>query len=297
MPEVADNGTRIRWPQPSGDRMLRAVLTDGSSVELGEIDVVLPLLHGLHGEDGAIQGFFDVLDVPYAGGGILDSAVCLDKHFTKLALSAAGISVAPGITVRQAEWEADPESVRERVRALGGTVFVKPASAGSSVGVSRVDGGEGLDEAFHIAFDEDAKVLVESRVAGREVEVGVLAGRGGARARASLPGEVVLTTRSFYDFEGKYLGGDGVDIVCPAELDDDLIARLRETAVRAFEAVDGIGLARVDFFVTPDGELVVNELNTMPGFTPISMFPKCWIASGMSYSELITELIEAGLRK
>jgi D-alanine-D-alanine ligase len=108
---------------------------------------------------------------------------------------------------------------------------------------------------------------------------------------------VVLTTRSFYDFEGKYLGGDGVDIVCPAELDDDLIARLRETAVRAFEAVDGIGLARVDFFVTPDGELVVNELNTMPGFTPISMFPKCWIASGMTYSELITELIEAGLRK
>jgi D-alanine-D-alanine ligase len=277
--------------------MLRAVLTDGSSVELGEIDVVLPLLHGLHGEDGAIQGFFDVLDVPYAGGGILDSAVCLDKHFTKLALSAAGIAVAPGITVRQAEWDADPESIRELVRALGETVFVKPASAGSSVGVSRVDGGEGLDEAFRIAFDEDAKVLVESRVAGREVEVGVLAGRGGARARASLPGEVVLTTRSFYDFEGKYLGGEGVDIVCPAELDDDLIARLRETAVRAFEAVDGSGLARVDFFVTPDGELVVNELNTMPGFTPISMFPKCWIASGMSYSELITELIEAGLRK
>ncbi|MGB3730916.1 D-alanine--D-alanine ligase family protein [Microbacterium sp.] len=297
MPEVADNGTRIRWPQPSGDRMLRAVLADGSSVDLGEIDVVLPLLHGLHGEDGAIQGFFDVLDVPYAGGGILDSAVCLDKHFTKLALSAAGISVAPGITVRQAEWDADPESVRERVRALGETVFVKPASAGSSVGVSRVDGGEGLDEAFRIAFHEDAKVLVESRVTGREVEVGVLAGRGGARARASLPGEVVLTTRSFYDFEGKYLGGEGVDIVCPAELDDDLIARLRDTAVRAFEAVDGTGLARVDFFVTPDGELVVNELNTMPGFTPISMFPKCWIASGMTYSELITELIEAGLQK
>jgi len=297
MPEVVDNGTRIRWPQPSGDRTLRAVLADGSSVDLGEIDVVLPLLHGLHGEDGAIQGFFDVLDVPYAGGGILDSAVCLDKHFTKLALSAAGISVAPGITVRQAEWDADPESIREKVRALGETAFVKPASAGSSVGVSRVDGGEGIDEAFRIAFDEDAKVLVESRVAGREIEVGVLAGRGSERARASLPGEVVLTTRSFYDFEGKYLGGEGVDIVCPAELDDDLIARLRETAVRAFEAVDGTGLARVDFFVTPDGELVVNELNTMPGFTPISMFPKCWIASGMTYSELITELIEAGLSK
>ncbi len=297
MPEVTDNGTRIRWPQPGEDRMLRASLTDGSDVDLGEIDVVLPLLHGLHGEDGAIQGFFDVLDVPYAGGGILDSAICLDKHFTKLALSAAGISVAPGMTVRQAEWDADPESIRERVRAMGETVFVKPASAGSSVGVSRVDGGEGLDEAFRVAFDEGSKVLVESRVAGREVEVGVLAGRGGARARASLPGEVVLTTRSFYDFEGKYLGGEGVDIVCPADLDDELIMRLRETAVRAFEAVDGTGLARVDFFVTPEDELVVNELNTMPGFTPISMFPKCWIASGLTYSELITELIEAGLGK
>ncbi|MDT0157024.1 D-alanine--D-alanine ligase family protein [Microbacterium sp. ARD32] len=297
MPEVLDNGTRIRWPEPDGDRTLRVVAADGSTVDLGEVDAVLPLLHGLHGEDGAIQGFFDVLEVPYAGGGILDSAVCLDKHFTKLALSAAGIAVAPGITVRSAEWDADPESVRERVRALGETVFVKPASAGSSVGVSRVDKGEGLDEAFRIAFDEDAKVLVETRVDGREIEVGVLAGRNGERARASLPGEVVLTSRSFYDFEGKYLGGEGVEIVCPAHVDEALVERLQHTAVRAFEAVDGRGLARVDFFVGPDGALTVNELNTMPGFTPFSMFPKCWIASGMSYSELITELIEAGLSR
>jgi len=297
MPEVVDNGTRVRWPEPGGDRMLRVAASDGSMIDLGEIDVVLPLLHGLHGEDGAIQGFFDVIEVPYAGGGILDSAVCLDKHFTKLALSAAGIAVAPGITVRRAEWDADAESVRERVEVLGATVFVKPASAGSSVGVSRVDGGEGLDEAMRIAFAEDDKVLVEARVSGREIEVGVLAGRGGGRARASLPGEVVLTSRSFYDFEGKYLGGEGVEIVCPADVDDALIARLQDTAVRAFEAVDGQGLARVDFFVTAEGELIVNELNTMPGFTQFSMFPKCWVASGLSYSELITELIEAGLNK
>lgn len=295
LPEVIDNGTRVRWPEPAGDRMLRVVAPDGSTVDLGEVDVVLPLLHGLHGEDGAIQGFFDVLEVPYAGAGILDSAVCLDKHFTKLALRASGIAVSPGITVWRAQWEAEPESVRRAAAELGSVVFVKPASAGSSVGVSRVDGGEGLDEALRSAFAEDDKVLIESRVIGREIEVGVLAGRRGARARASLPGEVVLTSRSFYDFEGKYLGGDGVDIVCPAEVGDDLITRLQDTAVRAFEAVDGRGLARVDFFVTPDGELVVNELNTMPGFTPISMFPKCWIASGMSYGELITELIEAGL--
>lgn len=297
LPEVVDNGTRVSWPQPNGDRHLRVTLDDGSDVDLGEIDVVLPLLHGLHGEDGAIQGFFDVLEIPYAGGGILDSAVSLDKHFTKLALTAAGISVAPGITLRRAQWERDADAVRAAIDALGDVVFVKPASAGSSVGVSRVVGGVELDEALRIAFDEDDKVLVETSVAGREVEVGVLAGRGGAPARASLPGEIVLTSRSFYDFEGKYLGGEGVDVVCPADLDDDLIERLRETAVRAFEAVDGKGLARVDFFVTPQGELVVNELNTMPGFTPISMFPKCWIATGLSYGELITELIETGLER
>src|SRR5690606_24431093 len=189
------------------------------------------------------------------------------------------------------------EDIRARIAELGPVVFVKPASAGSSVGVSRVEDGQGLDAALELAFAEDDKVLIESKVDGREIEVGVLAGRDGGRARASLPGEVVLTSRSFYDFEGKYRGGDGVDIVCPAEVDETLIERLRETAVRAFEAVDGRGLARVDFFVTPDGDLIVNELNTMPGFTPISIFPKCWIASGLSYVDLITELVEGGLRR
>ncbi|MEV7798108.1 D-alanine--D-alanine ligase family protein [Microbacterium foliorum] len=297
LPEVADNGTRVLWPEPGGDRTLRVVRPDGTSESLGHVDVVLPLLHGLHGEDGAIQGFFEVIDMPYAGCGILDSAVSLDKHFTKLALTSAGIAVSPGITVRRSEWQTDPAIVRDRIASLGDVVFVKPASAGSSVGVSRVDHGDGLDAAMEIAFAEDGKVLVETQVVGREIEVGVLAGRPGERARASLPGEVVLTSRSFYDFEGKYLGGDGVEIVCPADVDDVLIERLRETAVRVFEAVDAKGLARVDFFVTPSGELVVNELNTMPGFTPISMFPKCWVASGLSYGDLISELIEAGLRR
>ncbi len=297
LPEVADNGTRVLWPEPGGDRTLRVVRPDGTSESLGHVDVVLPLLHGLHGEDGAIQGFFEVIDMPYAGCGILDSAVSLDKHFTKLALTSAGIAVSPGITVRRNEWQADPAIVRDRIAELGDVVFVKPASAGSSVGVSRVDHGDGLDAAMEIAFAEDGKVLVETQVVGREIEVGVLAGRPGERARASLPGEVVLTSRSFYDFEGKYLGGDGVEIVCPADVDDVLIERLRETAVRVFEAVDAKGLARVDFFVTSSGELVVNELNTMPGFTPISMFPKCWVASGLSYGDLISELIEAGLRR
>ncbi len=295
LPEVIDNGTRVRWPEPGGDRTLRIVRPDGSVEGLGEIDVVLPILHGPHGEDGTIQGFFDTLEVPYAGGGVLDSALCMDKHFMKVALQAAGIAVAPWVTVRRREFDADADSVRARAEALGLPLFVKPARAGSSVGVSKVEAWSELDEALAVAFAEDDKVLVETGVTGREIEVAVLEGAGGVRA--SLPGEIVLTSRGFYDFEGKYLGGDGVDVVCPAVLTDAEVAAIQDAGVRAFEAVDGRGLARVDMFLTPSGELVVNELNTMPGFTPISMFPKCWIASGMSYGDLISELVEAGLRR
>ena len=295
LPEVRDNGTRVLWPEPGGDRTLRVVRSDGSVEGFGEVDVVLPILHGTHGEDGTIQGFFDTLEVPYAGGGVLDSALCMDKHFMKVALQAADIAVAPWVTVRSAGWTEDADAVRAAVEPLGLPLFVKPARAGSSVGVSKVESLAELDAALEIAFAEDDKVLVETGVHGREIEVAVLEGAEGVRA--SLPGEIVLTTRGFYDFEGKYLGGDGVDVVCPAELTDAEIAAIQEVGVRAFEAVDGRGLARVDMFLTAEGDLVVNELNTMPGFTPISMFPKCWIASGLSYRDLITELVEAGLRR
>lgn len=295
LPEVVDNGTRVRWPEPGGDRTLRVVRTDGSVDDLGEIDIVLPILHGTHGEDGTIQGYFDTLEIPYAGGGVLDSALCMDKHFMKIALQAADIAVAPWVTVRKRQWDADAVSVRTAVADLGLPLFVKPARAGSSVGVSKVDVAEELDDALALAFAEDDKVLIETGVSGREIEVAILEGAEGTRA--SLPGEIVLTSRGFYDFEGKYLGGDGVDVVCPAELTDAEVAAIQGVGVRAFEAVDGRGLARVDMFLTPAGGLVVNELNTMPGFTPISMFPKCWVASGLGYGELISELIEAGLRR
>ena len=294
LPEVVDNGTRVRWPEPGGDRTLRVVRPDGTEEGLGEIDVVLPILHGTHGEDGTIQGFFDTLELPYAGGGVLDSALCMDKHFMKVALQASGIEVAPWATVRRRDWSVDPEVIRQRAAAFDLPVFVKPARAGSSVGVSKVSEWSELDAALEVAFAEDDKALIEAGMSGREIEVAVLDGAGGPRA--SVPGEIVLTTRGFYDFEGKYLGGDGVEVVCPASLTDAETAAIQEIGVRAFEAVDGRGLARVDMFLTPAGELVVNELNTMPGFTPISMFPKCWIASGLSYGQLITELIEAGLR-
>lgn len=295
LPEVVDNGSRILWPEPGGDRTLRVVQADGTRESLGEIDIVLPILHGTHGEDGTIQGYFDTLEVPYAGGGVLDSALCMDKHFMKIALQASGIAVAPWVTVRSRQWATDAAGVRASVESLGLPLFVKPARAGSSVGVSKVSDLAELDDALAIAFAEDDKVLIETGVAGREIEVAVLESVDGVRA--SLPGEIVLTSRGFYDFEGKYLGGDGVDVVCPADLTDAETAAIQEIGIRSFEAVDGRGLARVDMFLTESGELVVNELNTMPGFTPISMFPKCWVASGLSYGDLISELIEAGLRR
>jgi D-alanine-D-alanine ligase len=294
LPEVVDNGTRVLWPEGGSDRALRARRADGSVEDLGELDVVLPILHGVHGEDGTVQGFFDTLGIPYAGGGVLDSALCMDKHFMKIVLAAAGVPVAPWVTVARARWDRDPEGVRADAASLGEPVFVKPARAGSSVGVSKVHDASELEAALELAFAEDDKVLIESAIVGREVEVAILEGRDGARARASLPGEIVLTTREFYDFEGKYLGGDGAEVVCPAELSDADISAIQELGIRSFEAVDGRGLARVDFFLT-DGGLFVNELNTMPGFTPISMFPKCWIATGMTYAELITELVETAL--
>ena len=297
LPEVADNGTRVIWPMPGEGRELRVRRADGAIESLGDVDVVLPILHGVHGEDGTMQGFLDILEVPYAGGGVLDSAMCMDKHFMKIALQAEGIAVAPWVTVRAAQWRNDAADVRARIDALGYPVFVKPARAGSSVGVSKAHDASELDEAMRVAFAEDDKVLVEVGMVGREIEVAVLEGRGEQPTRTSLPGEIVLTTREFYDFEGKYLGGDGAEVVCPADLTDDEIARIRDVGARAFDAVDGRGLARVDVFLTGQGEVVVNELNTMPGFTPISMYPKCWVASGLSYADLIAELIELGLER
>ncbi|KDA05749.1 D-alanine--D-alanine ligase [Microbacterium sp. CH12i] len=295
LPEVVDNGTRVLWPEPGGDRTLRVTQTDGSVTGYGEIDVVLPILHGTHGEDGTIQGYFDTLEVPYVGGGVLDSALCMDKHFMKVVLQAAGIAVAPSVTLRERAWKQDAAALRSSIEELGLPLFVKPARAGSSVGVSKISDLSELDAALAVAFAEDEKVLVETGIVGREIEVAILDGVDGIRA--SLPGEIVLTERGFYDFEGKYLGGDGVDVVCPAELTPEQTKAIQEVGIQAFEAVDGRGLARVDMFLTSDGVLVINELNTMPGFTPISMFPKCWIASGLSYGDLITELVEAGLRR
>lgn len=294
LPEVRDNGSRVRLPESATTRELRVTDADGTQRSLGDIDIVFPILHGPFGEDGTIQGMLELVGLPYVGNGVLASALGMDKHFTKTVLEAAGIQVAPWVTITAGDWQRDQARWSSRLRALGLPAFVKPARAGSSVGVSRIEEWSELPAALEVAFAEDDKVLVEQAIVGREIECGVLGGRGGDLPRVSLAGEVVVTGRAFYDFAAKYLDVPGVELVCPTRLSDGELWELRRVAARAFEAIGGAGLARVDFFLTPSG-FIVNEINTMPGFTPISMFPKCWIASGMSYPELIDELILLGL--
>lgn len=294
MPFVIDNGSRVLWPESSLSRELRVTDAAGQTRSLGDVDVVFPILHGPFGEDGSVQGLLELVGLPYVGNGVLASALGMDKHATKTVLQAAGVTVAPWVTVSRAQWVSDNELWRARAASLGLPAFVKPARAGSSVGVTKVTSAAGLDAALDIAWAEDGKALIESAIVGRELECGVLSGRAGAAPRVSLAGEVVIAGDGFYDFQAKYLDDSAAQLVCPASLDGGELGEMQRIAARAFEAINGSGLARVDFFYTGT-EFVVNELNTMPGFTPISMFPKCWAASGMTYPELIDELIALGL--
>ena len=294
LPEVLDNGTRVFLPESASTREFRVREADGTERSLGDVDVAFPILHGPWGEDGTIQGMFELVGLPYVGNGVLASALGMDKHFTKTVLAGAGIDVAPWVTVTRRRLADDPELWRRRIEALGLPVFVKPSRAGSSVGVTKVKDWSELDAALDVAFAEDHTVLVEQAIVGREVECAVLQGRGGAAPRVSVAGEIVLTTREFYDFDAKYHDAPGVELVCPADLAEGELREMQRIAARAFEAIGGAGLARVDFFLSGEG-FVLNEVNTMPGFTPISMFPACWLASGISYPELIDELIRLGL--
>jgi len=264
-------------------------LEDGPGV-LGAVDVVFPVLHGPWGEDGTLQGLLEMADVPYVGSGVLASAAAMDKVVAKVLLREAGLPVADSVVVRRGQ-----EPDREAVAALGLPVFVKPARGGSSIGITRVDDLADLPAALQTARAADPKVLVEAAVAGREVECGVLEGPEGPRA--SVPAEVrVSGDRAFYDFEAKYLE-DATELDVPADLPAGVTARLQELALTAFRALDCEGLARVDFFVGPDGALTVNEVNTMPGFTPTSMYPLMWQASGLAYPDLVDALVQAALRR
>ncbi|MFT4189487.1 MAG: D-alanine--D-alanine ligase family protein [Aeromicrobium sp.] len=288
-----------RWPDLEPGR-LPQVPEDAPAVaweSVREADVVFPLLHGPWGEDGTLQGLLEMADVRYVGAGVLASAVGMDKVFAKTVFAAAGLPQVPYVPVEPAEWSADRDRVEARVRALGLPVFVKPARAGSSSGVVKVDRWDDLAPAIEQARSFDPKVLVEAgKVGAREVECGVVGTPGGEPA-ASVVGEVSVRegAHDFYDFEAKYLDGSSANVV-PADLSPTESERIRGYAVQAFEAIGGEGLARVDFFLDGD-DLVVNEVNTMPGFTTSSMFPLLWEASGLPYADLVDRLLQLALER
>lgn len=265
----------------------------------GEVDVVFPLLHGPYGEDGTIQGLLELAGIPYVGSGVLASAAAMDKAVTKVLVAAAGVEQAPYVVVTDRQWD-DPGAravALEEVRSLGAPVFVKPARAGSSLGISRVTSWDDLEQAVEEARRHDPKVVIEKGIVGREIECGVLISEDGTRPEASLPAEITVRgTHEFYDFEAKYLD-DVTELTVPADLPPDLTTRVREAACTVFDAVGCEDYARVDFFVTDDGRVVLNELNTIPGFTPISLFPQMWAATGVDYAALVTRLVRSALQK
>ncbi|WP_338673160.1 D-alanine--D-alanine ligase family protein [Streptomyces sp. SCSIO 30461] len=265
---------------------------------LGEVDVVFPMLHGPYGEDGTLQGLLELSGIPYVGSGVLASAVGQDKEYMKRVFMSFGLPVGPYVVIRPREWVNDPSAARKKIIDFAGEhgwpLFVKPARAGSSIGITKVDDLPGLDEAIEEAQRHDPKILVEALLRGREIECGVLEFEDGPRA--SVPAEIPpVSAHDFYDFEAKYI--DSADGLVPAPLTDEQTAEVRRLAVAAFEAASCEGLVRADFFLTEDGDFVINEINTMPGFTPISMYPRMWQESGVGYPELVDRLIQAALRR
>jgi D-alanine-D-alanine ligase len=276
-----------------------AVRSQSALAQLGPVDLAFSVLHGPFGEDGTIQGLFEMMGVRYVGAGVLASAVGMDKHFMKLVFSASGLPVGPFVAITAAEWERDKAASLDAVAALEYPVFVKPARGGSSLGISKVDAESGLTQAIELARGFDPKVIVEQGFVGaRELECGVLGNPDGGPPFASEVAEIRMHSESgFYDFQAKYLPEEQVDLDVPAQVAPDIAAQVREWAVRAFQVIGCEGLARVDVFVTRELKVVVNEINTMPGFTEHSMFPRMWAASGVAYPELVDRLIQLGLER
>lgn len=274
----ADSGFGTSFVSMS-DPEMHHVLTS-----LGHVDAVLPVLHGPYGEDGTVQGLLEMMGVPYVGCGVFASAACMDKHYTKVVLDAAGIPTAPGVTVDARNFTAADVLAEIEDAGLTYPLFVKPSRAGSSFGVTKVEKADDretqqdrLAAAIATAGEHDWKVLVEQGIDGREIECAVLCPKAGDEPEASWPGEIVLDHQNddqFYDFDSKYMDASASHVEVPANLPVSVLEDVRDVARRAFKAVDGAGLSRVDTFVTPDGTVMVNEINTMPGFTPISMYPK-----------------------
>lgn len=278
---------------PGGKGRLLAVSPDGTIGELPRIDILFPVLHGPHGEDGSVQGLAEVARVPLAGCGILGSATAIDKDIAKRLLREAGLPTARAVVVHPDE----VPGFTDLQRALGLPAFVKPARQGSSVGVSRIAAEEDFQAALDEGFRHDGKLLVEEFIDGREIELAVLELATGEIV-VSRPGEIVpAESHGFYSYDAKYVDEDGAILKIPADLPGDVESRLRRMAAEAFRALGCDGMARVDFFVTPDMRCLINEINTIPGFTDISMYSKAMAASGIGYAEVIDRLVEHGLAR
>ena len=275
--EGTGGGTPATFTPHGGARTVAALDALG-------LDVVFPVLHGTGGEDGTVQGFLHTLGLPYVGPDVLASAACMDKAATKTMLEAAGLPGTPYTVVRAGDERPSFEALRETLEL---PFFVKPANSGSSVGITRVTAADGLEAAFETAFGYDRTVLVEEGVAGREIEVAVM---GNERPEASLPGEIVVTA-DYYDYDAKYEDEGASRMEVPADLPEATVERVREMAVRAYRALGCEGLARVDFFVTESGGLLVNEINTIPGFTARSMYPVMWERTGRPFPEVCDRLL------
>ncbi|PHN51297.1 D-alanine--D-alanine ligase [Pseudomonas amygdali] len=291
----ANDPARIKLSASGKQLSLLPGSTGGQFVEvdtgkpLAAIDVVFPLIHGAFGEDGALQGVLRMLAVPFVGADVLASAACMDKDVTKRLLRDAGIAVAPFMVLSRAE----TLSFADAATQLGLPMFVKPANQGSSVGVSKVSDEAGFVAALALGFEFDHKLLIEQGIVGREVECAVL---GNFDAQVSVCGEVIANDE-FYAYDTKYLNGDQARIAIPAEFPADLSDQVREVALQAYKVLGCAGLSRVDFFVTDTRDIIINEVNTLPGFTSISMYPKLWQASGLTYAELIHRLIVLALER
>lgn len=293
-PEVSEDSPELLFPIGGGELRMAA-----TGISLGKIDIAFPVLHGVNGEDGSIQGLLQLAKIPYVGNGVLASALAMDKAMAKKVLRQSDIAVADDVSITRAQWQQVGEEIVEAAKSLGGSaVFVKPAKSGSSVGVSKVDvdsftkDPRALVDAINQAFEHDATVLIEKQMVGRELECSVLE-RASGELVVSLPGEIIVHGRDFYDYEAKYLGSSA-ELLVPCEISESDFAEMKRLATASFRALGCSGLARTDFFLTADG-LYLTEVNTMPGFTPISMFPALFAASGISYPELISELIQHGL--
>ncbi|GAA1275365.1 D-alanine--D-alanine ligase family protein [Pseudonocardia aurantiaca] len=302
LPSVDATRTALALPGDPTRGGLVVLDPDRAGEIFSGVDVVFPVLHGAFGEDGTVQGLLEMAGIPYVGAGVLASAVGMDKEFAKKLLAAEGLPVGDLVVLRPGPGKTAGTLTPEQRDRLGLPVFVKPARAGSSMGITRVTDWAALDDAIATAREHDPKVLVEAAVVGREVECAVLELPDGT-VRASVPAEIRIVgtgtggaTPEFYDFEAKYLD-DVCEFDIPAKLDDAESERLRDMAVAAFRALDGQGLARVDFFVGPDGAVTVNEVNTMPGFTPISMYARAWAVTGVDFRTLLTTLVETALAR